>query len=246
MHVRSIFCSGGWFSNPGCLENAFAKRCKMADSWWDGRALEQGFQGPDFWHLSFPASFDAGCGFLSPTLPYDVLQMITRFMTDPIRILAKHDELMHSLGGYQAILRHRRARRLEAWHTLRLLRYPDDYSGCYLLQRVSQGRYFAGIFVCSILTFQLRLNGLARRGVAPTLLSHLWWAMSFWFWVQSHVSFPRQHGDMVHEEHGAIMQEFHSGYGCLGASHQRTTSVSSHQLWYSLVSVCNIMILTLR
>ena len=31
--------------------------------------------------------------FLGTTLPYDVLEMTTKFMTDPIRILAKRDEL---------------------------------------------------------------------------------------------------------------------------------------------------------
>ena len=30
---------------------------------------------------------------LSATLPYDVLEMTTKFMTDPIRILVKRDEL---------------------------------------------------------------------------------------------------------------------------------------------------------
>ncbi|KAH9019512.1 eukaryotic translation initiation factor 4A, partial [Lactarius pseudohatsudake] len=30
---------------------------------------------------------------LSTTLPYDVLEMTTKFMTNPIQILVKHDEL---------------------------------------------------------------------------------------------------------------------------------------------------------
>ena len=76
---------------------------------------------------------------LSATLPYDVLEMTTKFMTDPIRILVKRDEL--TLEGIKQFFV---AVEKEEWKfdILRPVRCRDNHPRCHLLQHQVKGQSF--------------------------------------------------------------------------------------------------------
>lgn len=112
---------------------------------------------------------------ISATLPNEILEMTNKFMTDPVRILVKRDELtlevktisvlskMHSkpfqflmpvsfsyvslLTGYKAIFCCRRKRRVEVWHFMWSLWYSNYHSSCYFLQHETKGSGLWGVLI---------------------------------------------------------------------------------------------------
>merc|ERR1711907_614579 len=68
---------------------------------------------------------------ISATLPHEVLEMTTKFMTDPVRILVKRDEL--TLEGIKQFSCSRK-RRVEIRHLVRPVRYPYHHASCDFLQ----------------------------------------------------------------------------------------------------------------
>ena len=68
----------------------------------------------------------------SATLPQDVLDITTRFMRNPARILVKKDEL--TLLGIKQFLVFVEQRVLEIRHAVRLVRDSVHHTGNYLLQ----------------------------------------------------------------------------------------------------------------
>lgn len=87
----------GGFLSTG--QNGLLKRGGFSFFFWQmlildeaDELLNQGFKDQiyDIYRYLPPATQVV---VLSATLPYDVLEMTTKFMTDPIRILVKRDEL---------------------------------------------------------------------------------------------------------------------------------------------------------
>lgn len=86
---------------------------------------------------------------VSATLPPDVLELTTKFMTEPIRILVKRDELtLEGLKQYFIAVEKEDWKfdtLCDVWFLLNLLtmivvRYTYDYASCYLLQYEEKGR----------------------------------------------------------------------------------------------------------
>ncbi|KAJ7590657.1 P-loop containing nucleoside triphosphate hydrolase protein [Mycena floridula] len=121
---------------------------------------------------------------LSATLPYDVLEMTTKFMTDPIRILVKRDEL--TLEGIKQFFV---AVEKEDWKFDTLC---DLYDTLTITQAVifCNTRRKAGFCHCP---FFLQVDWLTEKMRAAN------------FTVSS------MHGEMVQKERDAIMAEFRGG-----------------------------------
>ena len=129
---------------------------------------------------------------LSATLPYDVLEMTTKFMTDPIRILVKRDEL--TLEGIKQFFV---AVEKEEWKFDTLC---DLYDTLTITQAVifcntrRKVRYFIKfIIVCRCC---IQVDWLTEKMRAAN------------FTVSS------MHGEMVQKERDAIMTEFRAGTSC--------------------------------
>jgi ATP-dependent RNA helicase len=128
---------------------------------------------------------------LSATLPYDILEMTTKFMTDPIRILVKRDEL--TLEGIKQFFV---AVEKEDWKFDTLC---DLYDTLTITQAVifCNTRRKVCIFcfrmLCCSLLFFSQVDWLTEKMRAAN------------FTVSS------MHGEMVQKERDSIMAEFRSG-----------------------------------
>ena len=127
---------------------------------------------------------------LSATLPYDVLEMTTKFMTDPVRILVKRDEL--TLEGIKQFFV---AVEKEDWKFDTLCDLYDTLTitqaviFCNTRRKVS----WLNLFSTSGLSHACQVDWLTEKLRAAN------------FTVSS------MHGEMVQKERDAIMQEFRSG-----------------------------------
>lgn len=127
---------------------------------------------------------------VSATLPHDVLEMTTKFMTDPIRILVKRDEL--TLEGIKQFFV---AVEKEDWKFDTLC---DLYDTCVVLpvtQRLSADRVY------SLTITQAVIFCNTRRKVD-------WLTEKM---REANFTVSSMHGEMVQKERDAIMGEFRGG-----------------------------------
>jgi ATP-dependent RNA helicase len=101
---------------------------------------------------------------LSATLPYDVLEMTTEFMTDPIRILVKRDELtLEGVKQFFVAVERRTGSSTHYVICMTLLRSPRPSSSV-----THPARLACNTCLLPILTSFSRLNGLPKRCVVRT------------------------------------------------------------------------------
>lgn len=128
---------------------------------------------------------------LSATLPYDVLEMTTKFMTDPIRILVKRDEL--TLEGIKQFFV---AVEKEDWKFDTLC---DLYDTLTITQAVifcntrRKARYLVNLYGFRFAQQMVQVDWLTEKMRAAS------------FTVSS------MHGEMPQKERDAIMAEFRGG-----------------------------------
>jgi ATP-dependent RNA helicase len=128
---------------------------------------------------------------LSATLPYDVLEMTTKFMTDPIRILVKRDEL--TLEGIKQFFV---AVEKEDWKFDTLCDLYDTLTITQAVIFCNTRRKVCRTFLScaeSIHSFSIQVDWLTEKMRAAN------------FTVSS------MHGEMVQKERDAIMAEFRGG-----------------------------------
>lgn len=130
---------------------------------------------------------------LSATLPYDVLEMTTKFMTDPIRILVKRDEL--TLEGIKQFFV---AVEKEDWKFDTLC---DLYDTLTITQAV--------IFCNTRRKVSHSVKQSKYNTEPPCSLCQVDWLTEKMRAANFTVS--SMHGEMVQKERDAIMQEFRSG-----------------------------------
>ena len=133
---------------------------------------------------------------LSATLPYDVLEMTTKFMTDPIRILVRRDEL--TLEGIKQFFV---AVEKEDWKFDTLCDLYDTLTitqaviFCNTRRKVGHNEWY-GTQVATYSRF-LQVDWLTEKMRTAN------------FTVSS------MHGEMAQKERDAIMAEFRSGTSCV-------------------------------
>lgn len=128
---------------------------------------------------------------LSATLPHDVLEMTTKFMTDPIRILVKRDEL--TLEGIKQFFV---AVEKEDWKFDTLC---DLYDTCVL------PAHHPELTICSLTITQAVIFCNTRRKVD-------WLTEKM---REANFTVSSMHGEMVQKERDAIMAEFRGGSRCV-------------------------------
>lgn len=127
---------------------------------------------------------------LSATLPYDVLEMTTKFMTDPVKILVKRDEL--TLEGIKQFFV---AVEKEDWKF-------DTLCDLYDTLTITQAVIFCNTRrkVRQVFSYAKLTN---RRFVKVDWLTEKMRASNF--------TVSSMHGEMVQKERDAIMAEFRGG-----------------------------------
>jgi ATP-dependent RNA helicase len=128
---------------------------------------------------------------LSATLPYDVLEMTTKFMTDPIRILVKRDEL--TLEGIKQFFV---AVEKEDWKF-------DTLCDLYDTLTITQAVIFCNTRRKVCITIRSCAAAISKRNLQVDWLTEKMRASNF--------TVSSMHGDMVQKERDAIMAEFRSG-----------------------------------
>jgi len=128
---------------------------------------------------------------LSATLPYDVLEMTTKFMTDPIRILVKRDEL--TLEGIKQFFV---AVEKEDWKF-------DTLCDLYDTLTITQAVIFCNTRRKARNVILLTLSFQFNRVVQVDWLTEKMRAASF--------TVSSMHGEMPQKERDAIMAEFRGG-----------------------------------
>jgi len=128
---------------------------------------------------------------LSATLPYDVLEMTTKFMTDPIRILVKRDEL--TLEGIKQFFV---AVEKEDWKF-------DTLCDLYDTLTITQAVIFCNTRRKASLPFSFPYLFLSLIRSQVDWLTEKMRASNF--------TVSSMHGEMVQKERDAIMAEFRGG-----------------------------------
>ena len=128
---------------------------------------------------------------LSATLPYDVLEMTTKFMTDPIRILVKRDEL--TLEGIKQFFV---AVEKEDWKF-------DTLCDLYDTLTITQAVIFCNT-----------RRKVRRYYLAADILNSIYISQVDWLTEKmraSNFTVSSMHGEMVQKERDTIMAEFRGG-----------------------------------
>ena len=133
---------------------------------------------------------------LSATLPYDVLEMTTKFMTDPIRILVKRDEL--TLEGIKQFFV---AVEKEDWKF-------DTLCDLYDTLTITQAVIFCNTRRKVSLSHSINIAQDLKVPLPPHNIQVDWLTEKM---RAANFTVSSMHGEMVQKERDAIMAEFRSG-----------------------------------